>query len=62
MYGHFVGMASDTALINVHIPQTCKIIQVRRRDFKKYTGDILPGVEILLDGIGKQVETENNEA
>jgi len=58
IYGHFVGMASDTTLIKVYIPQTKQIIHVRRNDFKKYHGNILPGVEVLLDGIAKQVEKD----
>ena len=61
VYGHFVGKESDIVLIKVFIPQTKQIIQVRRRDFQKYNGTELPGVEALLDGIARQVEAELSE-
>lgn len=61
VYGHFGGMESDTTAINVYISQTYKIMQVRRRAFKKYRGDILAGVAALLDGIAKQGEEENQK-
>jgi len=37
---------------------------VRRRDFRVHHGNVLPGVEALLDGIARQVaqEREENEA
>ena len=58
LFGHLVGMVSDTALIQVYIPQTKSIKNVRRTDFRKYDGTPLPGVEALLDGIARQVEIE----
>jgi len=60
-YRHLVGMASETSLINVYIPQTKKIFQARRNDFRKHTGTILPSIQVLLDGIAKQVADEERE-
>ena len=53
-------MASDTRLIHVYIPPTKNIIQIRRHDFRKYKGTILPSYEVLFDGIARQMKTENN--
>ena len=61
VFGYFVGMASETVLLLIFIPQTKAFIQVRRNDFRKYDGTDLPGVEALLDGIARQVEKERTE-
>ena len=58
-------MESDTKLIRVYIPQTKKVVIVRRNDFKVQKGEKLPSAATLLDGIAQRVEleeqTENNE-
>ena len=54
-------MESDTRLYRIYIPQTSKIILVRKSDFKIAKGDPLPGFSSLIDGIARQVEQEEHE-
>ena len=58
MFGHFIGIASDTVLINIFIPQTKAFINVRLDDFHKYEVQALLGFEALLDWIAKQLAEE----
>lgn len=48
-------MVSDTSLIKVFIPKIKAIIDVRRRELRKYDGTELTGVDGLLDDIARQV-------
>ena len=43
IFGHLVGMAIDTVVIKVFIPQTATIINVRRSDFRLGDESSLPG-------------------
>ncbi len=61
VFGYFVGMASDLVLIKVYIPQTAKIIFVRSSDFKPLDKTSLPGIEVLLDGIARQLANEQED-
>ncbi len=57
-FGIFLGMDSSTRLIKVYLPQTKKIRTVRQTDFRIYVGDILSGVEAMLDSIAREAELE----
>ena len=57
-FGHFLGMDSSTRDVKVYLPHTKKIRSVRQSDFRIYKGDVLPSVELMLDGIGREVEKE----
>ena len=59
--GYFVGMESVIVLIKVFIPETRLIIQPRRRNFRKYEGTNLSGLEALHDRIARKVEAERYE-
>ncbi len=61
VFGYFVGMASDTVRIKVFIPQTAKIISVRSPDFKLQDKNSLPEIEVLLDGIARQLAYEQED-
>ncbi len=56
------GMASDLVLIKVFIPQTKSILRVRMDNFRIQDKSGLPGIEILLDVIAKQLAKEQEEA
>ncbi len=58
VFGYLVGMASDTVLIKVLIPQTAKTVFVRNPDFKIQNKTSLPRIEVLLDDIARQLENE----
>ena len=60
VFGHFVGMHSDTTILRVYVPHSKSIIFTRAADFKKYTLDRLPGVDSLLDGLARQSELETS--
>ncbi len=51
VFVHFVGMASDSVLIEIYIPQIAVILPIRIDYFRLQDKKGLPGVELLLDGI-----------
>ena len=61
VFGYFVGMASDLVLIKVFIWHTTTILFVRRSDFRVQNKSTLLGIEVLLDGIAKQLAREQEE-
>ena len=54
-------MESDTQLYRVYIPNTNKIIVVRRDDLKIIQNESLPGISALLDGISRQLEQQEKQ-
>ena len=59
--GHFVGIESGTQLYRVYIPNTNKVIVVRRDDFKTIQDESFPGISALLDGISRQRKQEEEQ-
>ena len=57
-----MGMASDLVLIKVFVPQTKSIVHMRMDDFRIQGKTGLPGAEIILDGIIKQLAKEQEES
>ena len=54
-------METETTLFKVFVEETKNIITVGRNDFKPHEDNMLPGVEILLDGLSRQVSREHYE-
>lgn len=54
-------MESETTLIKVFIKETTKAISVRRNDFRRHQGKLLPGIELLLDGLAKKVSNKKTQ-
>ena len=46
-------------LIKVFFKETKKIVTVRRNEFKRHEDNILPGIEVILDGLSRQFGIEN---
>lgn len=51
-------MGSDTRSIKVYLPQIKEFRVVRVSYFREYQGTTLPEVQVIFDGIAKQVEKE----
>jgi len=58
---YFVGLHSEQTLLRVYVPETKRIILVRRGDFRPVGNSKLPGIETLIDGLSKQSLIEVEE-
>ena len=54
--GHFVGMESDAQLYRVYVPNTNKVIVLRKNYSKIIQDESLPGISALLDSISREIE------